>query len=487
MAMFTNKFLPNGFRKKSFWLAISSIYFFGGCTSIDLHSSQTKAQTELVQQAEQQSLTSSSSSLYSHQPLPDHWWQLYGDAQLNQFVDTALLHNKELNVALANLEQAQAKVDEAAGGQMPSVIVNGSPTYGHASGLSMLSPGATPPNGYHYNLGAGISYQVDVFGQITKGIEAAQANSEAVSAALDLVRMNVAASTTRAYAEICAANMEIGTAQHSLALQSEAVRVNEALVKAGRVGQIDVDRAKTQYSQLQAAVPPLIAQKQSALYQLATLTGQLPQQLSDHSVTCHQPLALTQIIPVGDGVQLLRRRPDIRQAERKLVEAGANVDVVTADLYPKITLGLSASSAGTMSGFANRDTFGWSLGPLISWTLPNTGVVRARINQAKASEKMALARFDNTVLTALREVETGLSNYAQALDRHKSLQTTRDQAAKVAEQARILYQGGRTNYLDNLDAERNLATTELALATSHAELMQDQIALFLALGGGWQP
>lgn len=423
---------------------------------------------------------------YSSAPLPDHWWRLYQDARLDRLVAQALAHNTDLRVALANLESAQASVDEAMGGQRPSITVNGGPSYGHVSGLSELQPGYVPPNAYHYSAGAGLSYQVDLFGQIRRGIEAAEANSEAAQAAVDLARVNVAAQTARAYAQVCSANLELASARQSIVLQQHALDVNRQLEQAGRAGRIDVSRASSQLNQLQASVPPLLAQRQSALYRLATLTGALPQAFPQDVADCAEPPRLASVIPVGDGAQLLRRRPDIRQAERALAAATARIGVATGDLYPKITLGLSAASVGPATGFARGDTFSWSLGPLISWTVPNTGVAQARIAQAEAGTRAALARFDGTVLGALRETETALSAYAQALDRRSALQAARDDAAQVAEQARQLYQGGRTGYLDALDAERSLATTDAAVAASDAELADDQITLFLALGGGWE-
>jgi outer membrane protein TolC len=182
----------------------------------------------------------------------------------------------------------------------------------------------------------------------------------------------------------------------------------------------------------------------------------------------------------------LRRRPDVRQAERRLASATAHIGVATAELYPKVTLGLSAASAGFARGFGNRETFSYSLGPLISWTLPNSGVARARIAQAEATTRAAAAHFDGTVLTALREVETALNAYARALDRHNALLAARDQSADVARKARTLYVHGKTAQLETLDAERTLAVSEAALTASQAQLADDQCAVFLALGGGWE-
>jgi len=420
-------------------------------------------------------------------PLPAHWWRLYHDPLLDKLVEQALAHNTDLRQAVANLERERAIEDETSGAKYPTIGVNGGPSFGHVSGLSLLQKGYEPPSTFNYSAGASLSYQVDLFGQIRRGIEASQANTQAAEAALDLVRVNVAAGTARAYAEACATGLRLQIAQKSVALQEDAVNVTDRLQRAGRAGAIDAGRARAQLQQLNAALPPLKAERQGALYRLATLTGAVPQDFPRQVADCTMPPRVAGTLPVGDGAALLRRRPDIRQAERSLAASTARIGVATADLYPKITLGLSGSSVGHADGFGRKDTFAWSLGPLISWTVPNTGVVQSHIAQAEAGTRAALARFDGTVLTALRETETALATYARELDRRAALQASRDESAKVAAQARQLYQNGRTAYLDALDAERSLAASEAALAASEAQLADDQVVLFMALGGGWEP
>src|SRR5690606_36254032 len=249
---------------------------------------------------------------------------------------------------------------------------------------------------------------------------------------------------------------------------------------------LDVSRARSQLQQLQANLPSLEAAQQLALYRLAALTARTPAEIPSTLLTCKAPPQLTQPIPVGDGAALLRRRPDVRQAERELAAATARIGVATASLYPSITLGLSGGSAGPAGMFGNPGTYSWSVGPLISWTLPNTGVAQARIAQAKSVAGAALARFDETVLGALRETESALVTYARQLDRHEALQDARRQSALAAAQAEQLFHAGKTDYLTVLDAQRTLAADESALAASQAALSNDQIDLFLALGGGWQ-
>lgn len=424
-------------------------------------------------------------AVFDSAPLPDHWWRLYHDTRLDALVQQALEHNTDLRQAMANLERAQALEDEASGATRPSVAVNGGPSFGHASGLSVLRPGDVPPDAFHYSAGASLSYQLDLFGQIRRAIEAAQAGTAGAQAAVDLVRVNVAAGTARAYAEVCSTGLRLRTSQASVRVQSDALEVTRRLQAAGRAGAIDTARAEAQLGQLQAALPPLQAQRQSALFRLATLTGHLPQDFPRALADCATPPQVAGVLPVGDGAALIRRRPDIRQAERALAEATARIGVATADLYPKVSLGLSAASAGNLSGLGRSDTLSWSLGPLISWSIPNTGTARARIAQAEAGTRAAAAKFDGTVLTALRETETALSAYAHELDRRARLQAARDASAQAADQARALYRNGKTGYLDTLDAERNLASSEAALAASEAQVADDQVTLFLALGGGW--
>jgi NodT family efflux transporter outer membrane factor (OMF) lipoprotein len=420
-------------------------------------------------------------------PLPAHWWRLYHDPLLDRLVEQALAHNTDLRQAVANLERERAIDDEVAGGKYPTIGVNGGPSFGHQSGIQLLQRGYEPPSTFNYGLGASLSYQVDLFGQLRRAIEASAANTEAAEAALDLVRVNVAAGTARAYAEACSTGLRLEIAQKSVSLQKDAVNVTERLQNAGRAGAIDAGRARAQLQSLNAALPPLQAGRQAALYRLATLTGALPQDFPREVAGCTTPPRVAGVLPVGDGAALLRRRPDIRQAERTLAASTARIGVATADLYPHVSIGLSAMSASTASDFGRKDSLSYSLGPLISWTIPNTGVVQSRIAQAEAGTRGALAKFDGTVLTALRETETALGNYARELDRRAALEASRDQSAIVARQARQLYQNGRTGYLESLDAERALAASESSLATSEAQLSDDQVVLFMALGGGWEP
>ncbi|CAB3926217.1 efflux transporter outer membrane subunit [Achromobacter deleyi] len=468
-----------------FFLPLMLAAALAGCTTVG-PDYQVPAGSVATRQSAQVPFAEAQEGVFQQNEVPGHWWRLYNDPTLDGLVEQALAANTDLRVASANLERAQAALRETQAQQQPSLGVNASPTFGHVSGIQELAPGIDPPNRWSYSAGASMSYQLDLFGQIRRAVEASSADAESAQAAYDATRVTVAAETARAYANLCAAGMQLASAQHSVKVQQESLDAVSRLQRAGRGTALDVTRARSQLEQLQANLPPFQAQQRTALYRLAALTGKTPAEIPASLLQCAAAPKLAQTIPVGDGAQLLRRRPDIRQAERSLAAATARIGVATADLYPKITLGLSGASGGPAAMFGDRGTFSWSVGPLISWTLPNTGAVQARIAEAEANTRAAVARFDTSVLNALRETESALVVYARQLDRDASLQAARDQAAVAASQARQLFQYGKTDYLTVLDAERTLATNESALAASQAELSNDQIAVFLALGGGWE-
>ena len=470
-------------RKAAMLLAIAGL---SACALPPVGPDYRPPSSALLSRAGSQPLASGHDQPAAVSPLPDQWWRLYQNPELDRLIGRAFAKNTDLRVARANLARELALLNEAGSARYPSITADAEPFYGHPSGVSLLAPDYVPPNAWNYDSGMTLSYQVDLFGQIQRAIEAAGADSQAAQAALDLVKINVAANTARAYAEICATGLQLGTARRSIDLQRQSVTLTDRLMQAGRTGELDSLRAKAQLQQLEATIPPLQARRQNALYRLATLTGELPQDFPAEVADCATPPQLTQLIPVGDGTALLRRRPDIRQNERQLAAATARVGVAMADLYPKITLGLSGSSAGLMNDIGQKDTYGWSLGPLISWTLPNTGAVQARIAQAQAGVQSELARFDGSVLTAVREVETALNNYARELDRHRALQAAADETRQVAAKTRTLYASGKIGYLDVLDAERSQAAGDASLAESTGQLADDQVVLFLALGGGWE-
>ncbi|CAH0255481.1 Outer membrane protein OprM [Massilia sp. Bi118] len=422
---------------------------------------------------------------YQSEPLPADWWRLYQDPVLDKLVAKAFAANADLRVAAANLSRTHAVLEEVEEKKRPEVEMAAAPLYGRIAGASIGLPEQLPRTGI-YDGDIKVAYQLDMFGRIRRAIEAAEADLDAAQAAADVAHVMVAADTTRAYAEACSAGYQLKVAQQSVDLQQKFVKLTGERVQRGRGIAIDNSRAQAQLDQLRANLPPLMARQRTALYRLAVLTGEVPSAFPAEVAKCTTPPRVASAIPVGDGAALLRRRPDVRQAERLLAGATARIGVATAELYPNITLGASFGGVGFMDQFGDANTWKFTLGPLISWNLPSTSSARVHIAQAKAGTEGALARFDSVVLNALRETESALTVYARELDRNAMLRAARDQSALASRQTGKLYQFGRTDFLAALDADRTLATAENMLAASDAQLAADQVQLFLALGGGWE-
>lgn len=429
----------------------------------------------------QQPFVSGHEKVFADVPLPDRWWQLYGDPRLDGFVTEALSANTDLRAADANLRRADAVVAEVAAGRTLQTTTSG--------GVSLSRPygtGTSLPGQVGYDIGIALAYPLDLSGRITRAIEAAQGDAEAVAAARDNVRVTIAAETARSYAAACTANMVLAANNRILALQRQTLNVTQRLQRGGRGTAFDVTRARTAVDQSEALIPTQIATRTAALYRLATLMGRPPADYPRDVESCARPPAMRRPLPIGDGAALIRRRPDIRQAERTLAAATARIGVATANLYPQVSLGGSAGLTGPVSALGSGNAFHIGLGPLISWSFPNRPVVRAQIAQAGAVADAALAQFDSTTLEALRQTETALSAYAREADRNAALSRAQASAARAADQAARLYRFGRTDFLSLLTAQAALTTAQANLAASDALLIDRQVDVFRALGGGWQ-
>lgn len=431
--------------------------------------------------AAQAPLASAASPAFTASEPPGRWWSLFADPLLDRLVEQALSANTDLRVAAANLAQARAVLRETRAGRLPATNLS--------AGAAYADPGEDFGGGdadLRFNAGFDVSYQVDLFGRVTRAIQASRAEAEAVQAAFDLTRITVAAETARAYADACSAGRQLAVAHESVRIQQQTFDLTRRLVEGGRGTALETGQAGAQLEQTRATIPTFEALRRTALYRLAVLTGQPPAAFPPAVAACETPPSLSQPIPVGNGATLLARRPDIRAAERQLAAATARVGVATAELYPSISLGGSAgSSASSLSGLGSSSGFSFSLGPLISWSFPNIAVARARIAQAEAGADAALARFDGTWLGALEETESALTRYASELDRVAALRRARASSAEAARIARLRYRAGREPFQTTLDAERSLSQVEAALAQAEAQLSTNLIAVFLALGGGW--
>jgi NodT family efflux transporter outer membrane factor (OMF) lipoprotein len=415
----------------------------------------------------------------------DRWWQLYRDPVLDGLVADALAANTDIRVAVARLERARAQLRGARSDLLPQTSIAASAAE-ERTAITQTPPGFGRENGT-VDEGISISYEVDLFGRVKRGIEAAHADVGAAQEDADAVRVAVVSDTVRAYVDAAGSAQRLAVARHTVDLLDHSIRITNARFDAGRSDRLDVLRLVALRDQQAALIPTLTADREAALFRLAMLTGRTPQDLPEAARGRTTTPDLTQPIPVGDGRILLARRPDVRAAERRLAADTARIGVATADLYPRISLGgaIGTTSLGA-SDILGGGPFRWMVGPLISWAFPNNQAIRARIGAAKADGHADLASFDGTVLRALQETETALSAYREAEARKEVLTSARDAAQRTARITLARQREGQIDFLVVLDAQRTLAQTEADLAEATRAVAFAQVDLFRALGGGWQ-
>jgi len=417
-------------------------------------------------------------------PLPPQWWQLFKDPELDRLVTQALAKNTDLRVAAANLQRARAVLSEAGAARLPT-----SGATAQFTNTQQVAPTINRTVSFDFfSVGYDASYEVDLFGGVSRSIEAARADAASAQAAVDAARVAVAAETARAYASACGFGEQADVARETEELQARTLDLTQRRLAAGRGTQSEVDQATVLIEQARAQVPVFEAQRRSALYALAVLIGDAPATILDSSAAkCRSVPMATEPLPVGDGEALLARRPDVRQAERALAADTARIGIATAALYPKISLLGSASLGATQfSNLGSANSFGYSVGPQIKWNFPFNGAARARVRESKAVAEGSLAKFDAAILNALKEAEQSLARAGGATQREASLRRAMTASNDAARLSRIRFDYGADSFLQLLDAERQRAQTRAALAQAEADRADAQISVFKALGGGWE-
>jgi NodT family efflux transporter outer membrane factor (OMF) lipoprotein len=420
---------------------------------------------------------------------PDEWWQLYHDALLDQLLEEAFSANNDLKAAEANLSAARAVLEGVKAARYPDTAIEAAGIYGRDPVTDEILElgGHRPENTWIFDTLLDVSYEVDLFGHVRRSVEASRADAAANAAARDAVKITVAAETARAYAQVCALGEQISVARHSLEVVSREADITVERHDAGANSTFDVVRARGLVAQVRADIPPLEGRRRAAVFELSTLLGRAPSRAPTEALACVRPPQLDALIPVGDGVELLRRRPDVRQAERRLAAATARIGVATADLYPRISLtGFFGGVSATFPDLTTNGGRAWGVGPSIKWSFPNQAAPRARVHQAKASASATLASFDSTILQALKETEQSLAVYGSELDRRQALADAQGQAQKAFDLAHDQFLAGALTQLELLTTEQSLVAADASVAASDAALVQDQIAVFKALGGGWR-
>ncbi|WP_137822769.1 efflux transporter outer membrane subunit [Pseudomonas sp. D(2018)] len=412
------------------------------------------------------------------------WWQQFDDPTLNQLVQQSLKENRELRIAFARLKAARAFRDDVGNDQFPVVTAGASAEIGKGQ-----QPGVTEEraNSERYDLGLNMAWELDLFGRIQRQIEASEAETDAAQADLQQLQVSLIAELVDAYGNLRGAQLRERIARENLENQQESRGLTEQLRDAGVGSELDVLRADGRLAATEASLPQLQAEEARARNRIATLLGQRPEQLTVDLSPKPLPV-IAKALPIGDPAELLRRRPDVRSAERQLAAATAGVGVATADLFPRVSLsGFLGFTAGRGSQIGSSAARAWAVAPTISWAAFDLGSVRARLRGAEADAEGALAGYEQQVLLALEESENAFSDYGKRQQRLVSLVRQSEATRAAAEQAATRYREGTVDFLVLLDAERERLAAEDAQAQAEVEVYRGIVAIYKALGGGWQP
>jgi len=416
------------------------------------------------------------------------WWQQFDDAELASLVRRGLLQSLDLRIAYDRVREARAVFSGNELDLAPHVPLQS----GYARSDEQEPGFATQRlNIATYSVGFDASWEIDLFGHVRRSIEAARADLGAQQENLRDAEVAIAAEVARNYYELRGAQRRLQVAQDNLDSARQTLELTQTRYDAGRVGEIDVQRARARQAATLALIPPLELARQRAAYRLAVLLGQRPGTLDDELKPAEAP-TYAKALPIGDPTQLLRRRPDVRAAERQLAAAVARVGVATSNLFPRLNVNgfvgfLSGDYSHVFSTSSGTDARAWSVTPNLSWAAFDLGSVRAQLRANKAQSDEAAANYEKVVLAALEDAEISLVAYSRAQTQLKSLAEQAEASQRAAALAELQYREGLVDFLTLLDAQRTQLEAEDALAQVQTQVNIDVIAVYKAMGGVGQP
>src|ERR1700738_4411394 len=416
----------------------------------------------------------------------EQYWTRFSDPVLNSLVDDAVAHNTDLRTAAANLQASRAVRRLAGFDLFPTATLKGGYTHNLYSVQQL--PGVDERyREFDSAQGAfeGL-WELDLFGRVRRNVEAARADVGVSVANLQDARVSVIAEVARNYVVLRGLQDQLALTHRNADNQLSSFKLTRVRREAGRGNQLDTARAEAQWQTTLASIPTLEAAIATTTYRLSVLTGRQPTALGER-LSPQAPMPdLPPLNAIGTPEQLLRRRPDVRVAERRLAAATARIGVAMGDLFPKVTIvGDVGYQAPTFGDFGKRNAEFFSVGPSISWAAFDLGRVRARISSAKAQTDAALAGYEGAVLNALEDTEGTMITYGRSQSRRAALQVAAAASDKAADLARKRFEGGLIDFLEVLDAERTALSAELLLSQSRTDAATSLVAVYKALGAGW--
>lgn len=415
----------------------------------------------------------------------EKYWTNFGDDVLNSLIEDSIAHNYDLGAAEANLRAARAARRLAGFDLFPTVTLSGS--YTHDLDAQQQLPGVSRHNREFDTADAGFQglWELDLFGRVRRNVEAARAEVGVATATLQDARVSVIAEVARDYLVLRGLQDQLSLTRRNADSQFESLKLTRVRLEAGRGNELDTSRAEAQWQTTVASIPTLEASIATTIYRLSVLSGHQPTALSVRLAAQPMP-TLPPLNSIGTPEQLLRRRPDVRVAERRLAGATARIGVAAGDLFPKVTLvGSIGYLAPTFGQFGQKDAEFFTAGPSVSWAAFDLGRVRARIKSAEAQTDAAFASYQAAVLNALEDTEGALVSYGRSQLRRDALQVAAAASDKAADLARRRFQGGLIDFLEVLDAERTALSADLLLSQSRTDAATSLVAVYKALGAGW--
>jgi multidrug efflux system outer membrane protein len=410
------------------------------------------------------------------------WWRAFEDPVLEGLIQKALAGNLDLRVAGDRVREARAIFKDARLDQFPRITSD--TTYSRSDeqtpgfGTARSTVEAT-------DIGFDAAWEIDLFGHVRHGIEAAKADAGAAEADARDARVTVAAEVARNYFELRGAQARLAVARENAGTQKDTLRLTQVRFQVGDGDPRDVDSAQARLSATEATIPDLVAQETRARYRLAVLLGERPGAVDDLLAARATP-ALVKPLPIGDAADFLRRRPDVQAAERRLAAETARTGVATADLFPRVRVtGFVGLLSGDISTLFTKGSEAWAVAPSVTWPALDFGGAHARLKAQQARGDVALATYDQTVLRAIEDLENALTAYRQQQLQIVSLAQQVRSSRSAANLARVRYREGSIDFLVLLDAERTRLAAEDALTVAQTAANTDVVAIYKALGGGW--
>ena len=419
----------------------------------------------------------------------EQWWTNFEDPVLESLMRRAAQGSLDLEIAASRTREARALRGIVASEKVPTVNADGAISRNRVSeGTNHFLPGGVDRTTDYYTIGGDALWEIDVWGRISRSVESADAGIQSSIENYRDVLVLLQAEIALTYLEVRTLQARLEYAKGNVAAQAGSVQLTEDRFQAGLTGELDVHQAKLNLASTESTIPSLETGLTQALNRLDVLVGEYPGALREELLEVKNIPSPPATIALGMPADLLRRRPDIRRAERDLAAQTARIGVATAELYPRFTLfgdlRLEAYSSGDLLDWDSR---AWSFGPAFTWNIFSGGRIRANIEVEDARTEQALLRYEQTVLLAVEEVEDAVVAYVQEQLRRDALARAVEASIRSVELVEVQYRTEITNFQNVLDMQRSLFQQQDLLAESEGRVAQNLVRVYRALGGGWVP